>query len=373
MGDRVAVMRKGELQQVAPPEELYDHPVNLFVGGFIGSPAMNVLEARLERQNGDLRVVTGDQALTLDSRTLEARPRLAEYEGREVILGIRPENLEDAALANGAPDDRRLHGKVELREGLGSEIVVHLAVRARPAVTEDVKELAEDLGAEPARGEAEEGDDHDRGAFRPALAGAGRRDGGGRRRHHEHALLRSRDAVSGSTTTNRRGRHDNHPSLCGDGGGDRGDPGRSERSRRLRTEGPPRGQDLGDGLDHLRGDRRRAGALQERPRGLREALSGHRHEVHVGGTEPDDHPLDGRRRRQSAGHGADPAAGLHARARQEEGPQADHVHDAARSSATGRRAGSHSGASAASCTASISRAPTNRPSGTTSSSSRTPA
>src|SRR6188508_3286424 len=68
MGDRVAVMRKGELQQVAPPEELYDHPVNLFVGGFIGSPAMNVLEARLERHNGDLRVVTGDQTLTLDQR-----------------------------------------------------------------------------------------------------------------------------------------------------------------------------------------------------------------------------------------------------------------------------------------------------------------
>jgi multiple sugar transport system ATP-binding protein len=135
---------------VAPPEELYDHPVNLFVGGFIGSPAMNVLEARLERQNGDLRVVTGDQTLTLDQRTLEARPLLAEYEGREVVLGIRPENLEDAALANGAPPDRRLHGTVELREGLGSEIVVHLAVRARPAITEDIKELAEDLGEEPA-------------------------------------------------------------------------------------------------------------------------------------------------------------------------------------------------------------------------------
>jgi multiple sugar transport system ATP-binding protein len=149
MGDRVAVMRKGELQQVAPPEELYDHPVNLFVAGFIGSPAMNVLEARLERQNGDLRVQAGDETLTLDSHTLEARPRLAEYEGRTVVLGIRPEALEDAALADGVPPDRRLHGRVELREGLGSEIVVHLAVRARPAVTEDVRELAADIGEEP--------------------------------------------------------------------------------------------------------------------------------------------------------------------------------------------------------------------------------
>jgi multiple sugar transport system ATP-binding protein len=148
MGDRVAVMRKGELQQVAPPEELYDHPVNLFVAGFIGSPAMNMLEARLERRNGDLKVVTGDQALTLDPKTLEARPQLTEYEGRDLVLGIRPESLEDAAFSDGAPPDRRLHGTVELREGLGSEIVVHLAVHARPAVTEDVRELAEDIGEE---------------------------------------------------------------------------------------------------------------------------------------------------------------------------------------------------------------------------------
>jgi multiple sugar transport system ATP-binding protein len=154
MGDRVAVMRKGELQQVAPPEELYDHPVNLFVGGFIGSPAMNVLEGRLERQNGDVRVTFGDESLALDSHTLEARPALAEYE--DVIVGIRPEALEDAALANGIPQDRRLKGRVELREGLGSEIVVHLAVKARPADTEDVRELAADIGEEPAIDDAGE-------------------------------------------------------------------------------------------------------------------------------------------------------------------------------------------------------------------------
>jgi multiple sugar transport system ATP-binding protein len=157
MGDRVAVMRKGELQQVAPPEELYDHPVNLFVAGFIGSPAMNLLEAQLERRNGDLRVKAGDQALTLDPHTLETRPGLAAYEGREVIVGIRPEALEDAALSDGALPDRRLRGTVELREGLGSEIVVHLAVRARAAVTEHVRELAEDIGDDRAIEEAAEG------------------------------------------------------------------------------------------------------------------------------------------------------------------------------------------------------------------------
>src|SRR5207253_643961 len=66
MGDRVAVMRKGEIQQVATPQELYDQPVNLFVGGFIGSPAMNMLEGQLERQNGSLGVKLGSQAVMLD-------------------------------------------------------------------------------------------------------------------------------------------------------------------------------------------------------------------------------------------------------------------------------------------------------------------
>jgi multiple sugar transport system ATP-binding protein len=157
MGDRVAVMRKGELQQVAPPEELYERPVNLFVGGFIGSPAMNMVEARVARANGGLRVTLGDQTLTLGPETLAESPRLAEYEGRTVVLGVRPEDLEDAALSDGVPPERRLHGKVELREGLGSEIVVHLAVQARPALTEDVRELAADIGDERAVEEVDEG------------------------------------------------------------------------------------------------------------------------------------------------------------------------------------------------------------------------
>jgi multiple sugar transport system ATP-binding protein len=157
MGDRVAVMRKGELQQVAPPEELYEHPVNLFVAGFIGSPAMNMVEAEVERVNGGARLQLGDQTLALGVETLAARPQLADYEGRQVVVGIRPENLEDAALSDGVPPERRLRGTVELREGLGSEIVVHLGVNARAAVTEDVRELAEDVGDERLVEHAEEG------------------------------------------------------------------------------------------------------------------------------------------------------------------------------------------------------------------------
>ncbi|MGH3056659.1 MAG: ABC transporter ATP-binding protein [Gaiellaceae bacterium] len=150
MGDRVAVMRKGELQQVAHPQELYDRPVNLFVGGFIGSPAMNMVEASLERANGGLSAELGAQRIALGDETLSARPALKAFEGRSVILGIRPEDLEDAALASDVPDDRRLRGKVELREALGAEIMVHFTVDARPALTDDVRELAQDAGDERA-------------------------------------------------------------------------------------------------------------------------------------------------------------------------------------------------------------------------------
>jgi multiple sugar transport system ATP-binding protein len=146
MGDRVAVMRRGELQQVAPPQELYDRPLNLFVGGFIGSPAMNLLEATLEPADGGLAAVLGGQRIRLDDLCISARPALKDYEGRPVVLGIRPEQLEDAAIARDIPDDRRLRGEVELREALGSELMVHFRIDAPAAMTEEVKELAEDAG-----------------------------------------------------------------------------------------------------------------------------------------------------------------------------------------------------------------------------------
>jgi multiple sugar transport system ATP-binding protein len=145
MGDRVAVMRKGEIQQVDMPQDLYDRPVNLFVGGFIGSPAMNMLEATIERSDGRLAAVAGSQRIGLGEETLSARPGLEGYVGRPLVLGIRPEDLEDATLETDVPEDRRLKGKVELREALGAEIMVHFSVEAKPALTEDVRELAEDL------------------------------------------------------------------------------------------------------------------------------------------------------------------------------------------------------------------------------------
>jgi multiple sugar transport system ATP-binding protein len=147
MGDRVAVMRKGELQQVDDPQVLYDHPVNLFVGGFIGSPAMNMLQARLEADNGTVSAVVGNQRVRLSDRCTANRPGLRAYAGRDVVLGIRPENLEDAAVASSAEEGDRLRGEVVLREALGSEIMAHVAIEGRPAETDETRELARDVGA----------------------------------------------------------------------------------------------------------------------------------------------------------------------------------------------------------------------------------
>jgi multiple sugar transport system ATP-binding protein len=146
MGDRVAVMRKGELQQVDDPQTLYDRPLNLFVGGFIGSPAMNMLDATIA-SNGGLSAKIGDQTIALGSETMQSHPALKDYDGKRVIIGIRPEDLEDAALESDAPADRRLRGRVELREALGSEIMAHFAITGAHAETDETRELAKDAGA----------------------------------------------------------------------------------------------------------------------------------------------------------------------------------------------------------------------------------
>ena len=148
MGTRVAVMRKGELQQVDEPQTLYDRPLNLFVGGFIGSPSMNMLDATIESSNGGLAAKVGDQTISLGPEALENHPALKGYVGKQVILGIRPEDLEDAALETDAPAERRLRGRLELKEALGSEIMAHFAIKGAHAETDETRELAKDAGAE---------------------------------------------------------------------------------------------------------------------------------------------------------------------------------------------------------------------------------
>jgi len=148
MGDRVAVIRRGLLQQVDTPQFLYDHPKNLFVAGFIGSPAMNMVEARFSRSDGAAAVEFGDHRLGIPSEVLAARPALAAYDGKHLILGIRPEEMEDASLVSDAPAERRIRSTVLLREALGADLLVHFTMKAPAVATEDARELAGDVGQE---------------------------------------------------------------------------------------------------------------------------------------------------------------------------------------------------------------------------------
>src|SRR5262245_35292424 len=141
MGDRVAVIKKGELQQVDAPQTLYERPRNLFVAGFMGSPAMNMVEGDLARENGGLFVTFGSNRLRVDDAVLAERPGVRAYEGRRMVIGIRPENIEDAEIMPGIPADRRLKVDVVLREALGAEVLIHFGVDAPPVLTEDTREL----------------------------------------------------------------------------------------------------------------------------------------------------------------------------------------------------------------------------------------
>jgi multiple sugar transport system ATP-binding protein len=147
LGDRVAVMRKGRLQQLADPPRLYSDPVNLFVAEFIGSPAMNLVEAELERDDGAVLARFGPHKLRLDDATVAARPALSEYVGRKLALGIRPEDFEDAAVADEMPPGRTLPAVVDIREDMGSEIFLHFSVDAAPIATADVEEAVEETAA----------------------------------------------------------------------------------------------------------------------------------------------------------------------------------------------------------------------------------
>jgi multiple sugar transport system ATP-binding protein len=140
MGDRVAVMRNGLLQQVDSPQMLYEQPRNLFVAEFIGSPAMNLVLAELATENDNLWARFGEHRLHLDDSTATRHPRLARFEGRSVVLGIRPEDMEDASLLREASADRRLSVVCDIREDMGSEVYVHFNIAAQPVATKEVLE-----------------------------------------------------------------------------------------------------------------------------------------------------------------------------------------------------------------------------------------
>jgi multiple sugar transport system ATP-binding protein len=161
IGHRVAAMRDGRLQQVGPPRELYDRPVNTFVAGFIGSPAMNLADAELVDANGRIAVRFGPHTLPIDEDVVWARPALREYVGRRLALGVRPEDLEDASLVPTSPADRRLRVRVDIKEDMGAEVYLHFASEAPTVQTEELREIVGDEALEA----AEEQTHHHGGAW----------------------------------------------------------------------------------------------------------------------------------------------------------------------------------------------------------------
>ncbi|RYB94190.1 sn-glycerol-3-phosphate ABC transporter ATP-binding protein UgpC [Nocardioides oleivorans] len=148
MGDRVALMKAGVLQQLGAPQHLYDNPDNIFVAGFIGSPPMNMALATVDRASRGVTVSMGGAEVTVPETVTSARPALASYAGRQVAIGLRSEDMEDASLARDGGNRATLSTTVSLTEALGSEIVVHFPVDAPRVVTEDTKALEEDAGTE---------------------------------------------------------------------------------------------------------------------------------------------------------------------------------------------------------------------------------
>jgi multiple sugar transport system ATP-binding protein len=157
LGDRVALMRDGVLQQVAQPQELYDRPKNLFVAEFIGSPAMNLIGIDLARSDSQVEAKFGDSSLRIGQRVLAARPALTRFEGKRLILGVRPEDIEDAALAGEAPDGQRLSALVDIREDMGSEVFAHFNIGGKAVLGEDVKAAVGAEAAEVAQTAQEKG------------------------------------------------------------------------------------------------------------------------------------------------------------------------------------------------------------------------
>jgi multiple sugar transport system ATP-binding protein len=149
LGSRVAVLQGGVLQQIAPPQELYRRPANLFVASFIGSPPMNLIDARLERGGegaSSPQVVFGDHSLGVPAQVVADRPGLDRYLGRDLVFGVRPEHVTDAALVLGAEAASVIELPVRLREELGSDVQIHCGIGAvahhAEAAAPDVTSLA---------------------------------------------------------------------------------------------------------------------------------------------------------------------------------------------------------------------------------------
>ncbi|MBT8202291.1 MAG: sn-glycerol-3-phosphate ABC transporter ATP-binding protein UgpC [Acidimicrobiia bacterium] len=149
LGHRVAVMRKGLLQQVDSPFNLFQAPDNLFVAGFIGSPAMNFLYVTLESDGaGGMAASFGGEKLNLGSQLLSENKSIANYAGKEVVMGVRPAAFEDSRITSDIAG-HSLEVELQVVEVLGSETFAHFDIPVRPVVTPDIEELLADSGADP--------------------------------------------------------------------------------------------------------------------------------------------------------------------------------------------------------------------------------
>ncbi len=145
MGDRVAVIKDGVLQQVADPEELYAEPNNVFVAAFIGSPSMNLMEGTLSKVGDDYEVTLGSQTLSVPASVVDAKADLANHLDSTVVVGIRPEHLDDAAVYPDHPANQRLTVTIDVREALGAETLMHFKIDA-PGVDSGDPDALDELG-----------------------------------------------------------------------------------------------------------------------------------------------------------------------------------------------------------------------------------
>jgi multiple sugar transport system ATP-binding protein len=156
LGERVAVLkpysdrRPETLQQVDKPSRLFNEPKNLFVAGFIGSPAMNLVKARLEGNGDGVDMVFGRRRLAIHPDAMARYRSLSEYLGREVVAGIRPGDFEDSRVAAASSNGNTLDAEVDVVEALGAESFVHFTIDVPPVITPDIEELLADTEAEPA-------------------------------------------------------------------------------------------------------------------------------------------------------------------------------------------------------------------------------
>ena len=143
MGDRVAVIRKGELQQIDTPREIYSNPKNIFVAGFIGSPSMNFVYTKIKSNKDAVELIFGDNQITYRDQKKE---KLKSFENKEIVLGIRPEAFEDGHFANESEYSESIKVKVSLLEQLGSDSYVHFYKDIKPVQTEAIEEILADEG-----------------------------------------------------------------------------------------------------------------------------------------------------------------------------------------------------------------------------------